>query len=73
MMLGAVHSQLSRALEQQKKTPLKQTFKTWNEFQYNMLTKDLLQLPRRRYSPVEAMSLREHQGVSGGLGEGQEP
>lgn len=55
MMLGAVHSQLSRALEQQKKSPLKQTFKTWNEFQYNMLTKDLLQLPRRRYSPVEAM------------------
>lgn len=38
-----------------------------------MLTKDLLQLPRRRYSPVEVMSLREHQGVSGGLGEGQEP
>lgn len=72
MVLGAVHSQLSRAQKQQK-TPSKQTFNTWNEFQYNMLTIDLLQLPRRQYSPVEAMSLREHHGVSGGLGEGQEP
>lgn len=79
--VSAVHSQLCRALEEQKKTVWKQTLKkrlgmnfnttcslkTWRNYPATLNRRRFF-LRRRCHH-----SAWEHQGVSGGLGEGHEP
>lgn len=74
--VSAVHSQLCRALEEQKKTVKKRlgmnfnttrSLKTWRNFPATLNRRRFF-LRRRCHH-----SAWEHQGVSGGLGEGHEP